>query len=62
MAITGPSSPRLRLKYEYEPNGNISQIEDDTRSETLDYTYDKLDRLAFQFARLRNVTSGSSKN
>lgn len=43
--IANPSSPRLRLSYQYQPNGYISQIVDATRSETLTYTYDELDRL-----------------
>lgn len=42
---TNPASPRLNLSYSYEPNGNVSQIVDSTRSETVDYTYDELNRL-----------------
>lgn len=42
---TNPSSPRLNLSYTYQPSGNVSQIVDSTRSETLNYTYDELDRL-----------------
>jgi YD repeat-containing protein len=42
---TTPSSPRLNLSYSYQPNGNVSEIVDSTRSETLNYTYDELDRL-----------------
>ncbi|MCI0554736.1 MAG: hypothetical protein L0287_27630, partial [Anaerolineae bacterium] len=40
-----PANPRLNLSYTYQPNGNISQVVDATRSETLNYTYDELDRL-----------------
>lgn len=40
-----PSGPRLNLSYSYQPNGNVSEIVDSTRSETLNYTYDELDRL-----------------
>ena len=40
-----PASPRLNLSYTYQPNGNVSQIVDATRSETLNYTYDELNRL-----------------
>jgi YD repeat-containing protein len=40
-----PSSPRLNLSYSYQANGNVSQMVDATRSETLNYTYDELDRL-----------------
>ena len=40
-----PSSPRLNLSYLYQNNGNVSQIVDTTRNETLTYTYDELDRL-----------------
>jgi RHS repeat-associated protein len=40
-----PANARLNLSYLYQPNGNISQITDATRSETLTYTYDELDRL-----------------
>ncbi len=43
--IATPSSPRLNLSYTYQPNGNVSQLTDATRSETLNYTYDELDRL-----------------
>lgn len=39
-----PSNPRHDLFYNYQPNGNISQFFDYTRNETLDYTYDELDR------------------
>jgi RHS repeat-associated protein/uncharacterized repeat protein (TIGR01451 family) len=39
------STPRLNLSYTYQPNGNVSQVVDATRSETLNYTYDELDRL-----------------
>jgi YD repeat-containing protein len=40
-----PANSRLNLSYVYQNNGNISQITDATRSETLNYTYDDLDRL-----------------
>ncbi len=40
-----PSSPLLNLSYSYQPNGNVDQIVDSTRGETLSYTYDELDRL-----------------
>ena len=42
---TTPSSPRLNLSFTYQPNGNVSQMVDATRSETLNYTYDELNRL-----------------
>jgi RHS repeat-associated protein len=40
-----PANARLNLSYQYQNNGNVSQIVDATRSETLAYTYDELDRL-----------------
>lgn len=40
-----PSNARLNLAYDYQPNGNISQIGDATQAETLIYTYGELDRL-----------------
>ena len=40
-----PSNPSLSLAYTYQPNGNISQVSDVVRSETIAYTYDELDRL-----------------
>ena len=43
--VTNPANARLNLSYQYQNNGNISQITDATRSETLTYTYDELDRL-----------------
>ena len=43
--VTNPANARLNLSYLYQNNGNISQIVDATRSETLTYTYDELDRL-----------------
>ena len=43
--IASPSNSLLSLSYSYEANGNISQIVDATRSETLNSTYDELDRL-----------------
>lgn len=42
---TGASSPKLDLGYSYQSNGNISQMTDVTRSETINYTYDELNRL-----------------
>ena len=42
---TSPSSPKLKLSYAYQPNGNVSQIVDATQNETLNYTYDELNRL-----------------
>jgi RHS repeat-associated protein/uncharacterized repeat protein (TIGR01451 family) len=42
---TTPSSPLLNLSYAYQDNGNVSQIVDATRNETLTYAYDELDRL-----------------
>lgn len=50
-----PSTPRLNLSYTYQANGNVSQIIDSTRSETLSYTYDDLDRLL-------NVTGPYNQN
>jgi hypothetical protein len=35
------------LSYEYDPAGNISQIDDGARQETRSYQYDFLDRLTF---------------
>jgi RHS repeat-associated protein/uncharacterized repeat protein (TIGR01451 family) len=43
--VSSPSSPRLNLSYSYQSNGNVSQVVDGTRGETLNYTYDELDRL-----------------
>ena len=43
--VVNPANARLNLSYVYQNNGNISQIVDATRSETLTYTYDELDRL-----------------
>jgi RHS repeat-associated protein len=43
--MTNPANARLNLSYQYQNNGNISEIVDATRSETLTYTYDELDRL-----------------
>jgi RHS repeat-associated protein len=40
-----PANPRFNLAYTYQPNGNISQMVDATRSEAINYTYDDLDRL-----------------
>jgi RHS repeat-associated protein/uncharacterized repeat protein (TIGR01451 family) len=42
---TNPASPKLKLSYTYQANGNVSQVVDSTRSETITYTYDELDRL-----------------
>ncbi len=42
---TTPSTPRLNLSYVYQANGNIQQMTDSTRNETLTYGYDELDRL-----------------
>jgi RHS repeat-associated protein len=42
---TAPANPLLYLSYLYQPNGNINRIVDSTRSETINYTYDELDRL-----------------
>ncbi|MBK9926400.1 MAG: DUF11 domain-containing protein [Anaerolineales bacterium] len=42
---TTPTSPKLHLGYTYQANGNVSQITDATRNETLAYTYDELNRL-----------------
>ena len=42
---TTPSNAVLNLSYTYQPNGNISQLTDATRNETINYTYDELDRL-----------------
>jgi len=61
-----PTSPHLNLSYSYEYNGNISQIVDSTRNETLNYKYDDLDRLlsgkgsdsrAYTYDPIGNVTS-----
>ena len=41
---TTPASPRLDLSYSYQNNGNVSQVVDATRAETLNYTYDELVR------------------
>src|SRR5258706_4030913 len=66
---TNPSSPRLNLSYTYQPNGNISQMVDATRSETLNYTYDELDRLLsasgpysrnYNYNSVGNLTSGTT--
>jgi RHS repeat-associated protein len=43
---TDPANSRLNLKYtQYDSAGNIKQVVDATRSETLNFTYDDLDRL-----------------
>ncbi len=51
--ISSPASPQLNLSYTYESNGNVSQISDITRNQTLSYSYDELDRL---------VSGGSADN
>jgi uncharacterized repeat protein (TIGR01451 family) len=38
-------NPRFNVNYQYQPNGNISQTFDVVRNETLNYSYDELDRL-----------------
>ena len=43
--VVNPANARLNLSYLYQNNGNVSQITDATRSETLTFTYDELDRL-----------------
>jgi RHS repeat-associated protein len=43
--VANPTNSKLNLKYTYFNNGNVQQIVDQTRSETLNYTYDDLDRL-----------------
>ena len=66
---TTPSNPRLNLSYLYQDNGNVSQITDATRSETLYYTYDELDRLttvtgaygqSYTYNNIGNMTRASS--
>ncbi|MEW6402320.1 MAG: RHS repeat-associated core domain-containing protein [Chloroflexota bacterium] len=66
---TTPSSPRLNLSFSYQADGNISQIVDATRSETLNYTYDELDRLlnvsgpysnSYAYDQIGNITSGGT--
>lgn len=66
---TSPDYPRLNLSYSYEPNGNVRQIVDSTGSETLDYTYDELDRLLrangpyeqnFSYNSIGNLSTKSS--
>lgn len=63
---TNPSSPLLNLTYTYQPNGNVSQMVDSTRSETLNYSYDELDRLlsvsgsynqSYSYDTIGNLTS-----
>jgi hypothetical protein len=65
---TSPSSPLLDLTYEYQNNGNISQITDATRTETFSYAYDELDRLKtvsgpygqnFNYNSIGNITDKS---
>ena len=65
---TAPSSPRLNLSYSYQDNGNVSQIVDATRIETLTYTYDELDRLlsvsgpysnSYTYDNIGNLTSAT---
>jgi RHS repeat-associated protein/uncharacterized repeat protein (TIGR01451 family) len=64
-----PSNSRLNLSYSYQPNGNISQIMDYTRGETLGYVYDELDRLTsgggtdnrnYTYSPIGNMTSKDS--
>jgi RHS repeat-associated protein/uncharacterized repeat protein (TIGR01451 family) len=64
-----PASPRLNLSYTYQNNGNVSQIVDATRSETLNYTYDELDRLlnvsgpynnSYAYSTIGNIMSGGT--
>jgi uncharacterized protein RhaS with RHS repeats len=61
-----PANARLNLAYTYQNNGNISQMVDYTRSETLTYTYDELDRLktiggpysqTFDYNTIGNITA-----
>ena len=63
-----PTTSRLNLSFTYQNNGNISQIVDATRSETLNYTYDELDRLDivsgpysldYNYNTIGNITSKS---
>ncbi len=66
---TSPSSPRLNLSYSYQANGNVSELVDSTRGETLTYTYDDLDRLSsvngpynqgYSYDSIGNLTSKGS--
>ncbi len=61
------TGPRLDLHYAYQLNGNVSQIVDHTRNETLSYTYDELDRLTnvsgpynytYAYDPIGNITKG----
>jgi RHS repeat-associated protein len=67
--VATPANASLNLSYAYQPNGNISHITDYTRSETLGYSYDELDRLlsggdlenrAYTYDPIGNITSQSS--
>ena len=64
----------LELNYVYDPAGNVTTIQDDTRDETLSYDYDSLDRLvtfdmdsafgqddqrAYSYSPTGNITSKS---
>ena len=40
-----PAATRQHLAYSYDANGNLSTIQDTVASETLNYSYDVLDRL-----------------
>jgi RHS repeat-associated protein/uncharacterized repeat protein (TIGR01451 family) len=66
---TTPTSPALNLTYTYRPNGNIDQMTDATRSETVNYTYDSRDRLlntsgaynmTYTYNRLGNLMSAGT--
>ena len=64
--VTTPANARLNLAYGYQPNGNIQEVTDFTRNETLSHTYDELDRLlsgdglddrVYTYNTLGNLTS-----
>jgi len=67
--VTMPANARLNLGYSYQNNGNISQMVDHTRGdETLNYTYDELDRLfsvsgayskSYTYNEIGNIVTGS---
>ncbi len=61
-----PANLRLNLLYTHQSNGNVSQVLDSLRNETLNYTYDDLDRLTrvngsynrtFDYDTIGNITS-----
>jgi RHS repeat-associated protein len=69
--VDTPSGIKLSISYSYQPNGNISQIEDDTKNETIFYTYDELDRLlaanghdnnSYSYNKLGNIENNNSSS